>query len=106
MTTTKETSFATPLTPYCVVDYKKCKKNADDMLARARLKGVEFRPHVKTHKTLEGTLMMTGGKCGVVELDYYLFSWEIQWHKIFPRYNFFSSIVRKGPFFEKNCPYS
>ena len=49
-------------TPCCVVRYSQAKKNAETMLARAKTMGVDFRPHVKTHKTIEGALLQTGGE--------------------------------------------
>ena len=36
-------------------------RNADRMLARAERLGCALRPHVKTHKTLEGGVLQTGG---------------------------------------------
>ena len=42
-------------------------RNARRMLQRARALGCVLRPHVKTHKTLEGGWLQTGGSCrGIV----------------------------------------
>ena len=51
-----------PLTPYCVLNLDVAKRNADLMLQRAANLRCQFRPHVKTLKTIEGTLIMTGGR--------------------------------------------
>lgn len=48
-------------TPCLVVDEAVARANAESMLERARTLGVVLRPHVKTHKTLEGGLLATGG---------------------------------------------
>lgn len=39
-------------TPALVVDLKKVKKNAHEMIERCQKLGVQLRPHMKTHKTL------------------------------------------------------
>lgn len=46
----------------CYVVYKEvAAANAERMRTRALALGVNLRPHVKTHKTLEGALLQTGG---------------------------------------------
>ncbi|KAH3667524.1 hypothetical protein OGAPHI_003173 [Ogataea philodendri] len=47
-------------TPAFVVDRSVVKNNSDKMLENARSLGLDFRAHVKTHKTLEGTLLQLG----------------------------------------------
>eukprot|EP00047_Mylnosiga_fluctuans_P015413 m.46010 g.46010 ORF g.46010 m.46010 type:complete len:365 (-) comp5907_c0_seq3:108-1202(-) len=49
------------VTPYCVIDLPRMRKNAAAMLERAHAHGVQLRPHVKTHKTVPGALVQTGG---------------------------------------------
>eukprot|EP00928_Gymnodinium_smaydae_P026466 TRINITY_DN20777_c0_g2_i1.p1 TRINITY_DN20777_c0_g2~~TRINITY_DN20777_c0_g2_i1.p1 ORF type:complete len:386 (-),score=85.11 TRINITY_DN20777_c0_g2_i1:61-1218(-) len=54
-------------TPCYVVDLAIARANAERMRARAQKLGVKLRPHLKTHKTIEGALLQTGGsKRGVV----------------------------------------
>eukprot|EP00747_Dinoflagellata_sp_TGD_P135989 gnl/TRDRNA2_/TRDRNA2_175499_c8_seq1.p1 gnl/TRDRNA2_/TRDRNA2_175499_c8~~gnl/TRDRNA2_/TRDRNA2_175499_c8_seq1.p1 ORF type:complete len:372 (+),score=50.18 gnl/TRDRNA2_/TRDRNA2_175499_c8_seq1:70-1185(+) len=48
-------------TPCYALDLSVAKANAKRMLARASALGVKLRPHVKTHKTLEGGEIQTGG---------------------------------------------
>ncbi|KAI1898322.1 hypothetical protein AGOR_G00071130 [Albula goreensis] len=56
------------LTPAFIVDLEKVKKNAHVMLDRFQKLGVQLRPHMKTHKTLECADIMTAGtrRCIVV----------------------------------------
>ncbi|XP_078254869.1 D-serine dehydratase [Rhinoraja longicauda] len=49
------------LTPAFTVDIQKVEGNARRMLERSRALGVQLRPHMKTHKTLECAEIMTGG---------------------------------------------
>ncbi|XP_036442368.1 LOW QUALITY PROTEIN: D-threo-3-hydroxyaspartate dehydratase [Colossoma macropomum] len=55
-------------TPAFVVDLDTVKRNASEMLDRFQKLGVQLRPHMKTHKTLECADIMTGGsrRCIVV----------------------------------------
>ncbi|XP_066487541.1 D-serine dehydratase-like [Tiliqua scincoides] len=48
-------------TPTFTVDLDVAKRNAQRMSERCRALGVSLRPHMKTHKTLEGGDLMTGG---------------------------------------------
>ena len=48
-------------TPCFVVDLAAVKANCVKMRDRARENSVQLRCHVKTHKTVEGALMQTGG---------------------------------------------
>ncbi|XP_068605061.1 D-serine dehydratase [Brachionichthys hirsutus] len=54
--------------PALLVDADKVKRNAQRMKDRCLELGVQLRPHMKTHKTLEGADIMTGGsrRCIVV----------------------------------------
>ncbi|XP_072324244.1 D-serine dehydratase isoform X2 [Scyliorhinus torazame] len=56
------------LTPAFTVDIQKVENNATRMIERCRALGVQLRPHMKTHKTLECADIMTGGsrRCIVV----------------------------------------
>eukprot|EP01059_Diplonema_ambulator_P003451 TRINITY_DN13135_c1_g1_i2.p1 TRINITY_DN13135_c1_g1~~TRINITY_DN13135_c1_g1_i2.p1 ORF type:complete len:363 (+),score=103.87 TRINITY_DN13135_c1_g1_i2:493-1581(+) len=54
-------------TPCYVLDLDIAKGNAEAMLTRCKEAGCTLRPHVKTHKTIEGALLQTGGrKSGIV----------------------------------------
>ncbi|KAM4604897.1 D-serine dehydratase [Polymixia lowei] len=55
-------------TPALVVDVDIVKRNTQNMMERCRKLGVQLRPHMKTHKTLECADIMTGGsrRCIVV----------------------------------------
>ncbi|XP_048872543.1 D-threo-3-hydroxyaspartate dehydratase [Brienomyrus brachyistius] len=48
-------------TPVFIVDLQKVKQNAQAMLERFQQMGVQLRPHMKTHKTIECGEIMTGG---------------------------------------------
>jgi len=48
-------------TPALVVNRSKLEANCQKMLAWARERGVRLRPHIKTHKTLEGALCQLRG---------------------------------------------
>uniref|UniRef100_A0A665XEL5 Zgc:162816 n=1 Tax=Echeneis naucrates TaxID=173247 RepID=A0A665XEL5_ECHNA len=60
--------IASLCTPALVVDVDKVKRNAQRMKDRCQKLGVQLRPHMKTHKTLECADIMTGGtrRCIVV----------------------------------------
>ncbi|CAH2355116.1 D-serine dehydratase [[Candida] railenensis] len=47
-------------TPSFIVDRGKFKVNADKMLANSKNLKADFRAHIKTHKTVEGTLLQLG----------------------------------------------
>eukprot|EP00039_Didymoeca_costata_P010921 m.148827 g.148827 ORF g.148827 m.148827 type:complete len:370 (+) comp15006_c0_seq3:176-1285(+) len=49
------------LTPALLLDRNIAVANAERMLARAEKLGCTLRPHMKTHKTLEGGVIATGG---------------------------------------------
>uniref|UniRef100_A0A8C1ZYL4 D-serine dehydratase n=1 Tax=Cyprinus carpio TaxID=7962 RepID=A0A8C1ZYL4_CYPCA len=55
-------------TPALIIDLDKMTRNAEGMLERFHKLGVQLRPHMKTHKTLECAEIMTGGsrRCIVV----------------------------------------
>eukprot|EP00933_Yihiella_yeosuensis_P027714 TRINITY_DN21600_c0_g1_i1.p1 TRINITY_DN21600_c0_g1~~TRINITY_DN21600_c0_g1_i1.p1 ORF type:complete len:421 (+),score=68.27 TRINITY_DN21600_c0_g1_i1:66-1265(+) len=54
-------------TPCYVLHREVAARNAQRMRERCAKLGVKLRPHVKTHKTLEGALLQTGGsKHGIV----------------------------------------
>ncbi|XP_066847436.1 D-serine dehydratase [Anser cygnoides] len=48
-------------TPALAVDRATARRNAERMQERCRALGLRLRPHVKTHKTLEGGALATGG---------------------------------------------
>ncbi|XP_013864431.1 D-threo-3-hydroxyaspartate dehydratase [Austrofundulus limnaeus] len=54
--------------PALVVDVDKVKKNAQRMIERCQKLGIQLRPHMKTHKTIECADIMTAGsrRCIVV----------------------------------------
>jgi D-serine deaminase-like pyridoxal phosphate-dependent protein len=47
-------SVATAPTPHLVVQRSTVERNAKTMRDRAEALGVSLRPHIKTHKTIEG----------------------------------------------------
>ena len=48
------------LTPALLIDLNRVKKNVTAMQQKARDLGVRLRPHMKTHKTLEGARLQVG----------------------------------------------
>ncbi|XP_048385777.1 D-serine dehydratase [Stegostoma tigrinum] len=56
------------LTPAFTIDIQKVENNAKRMIERCQALGVQLRPHMKTHKTVECADIMTGGsrRCIVV----------------------------------------
>eukprot|EP01060_Flectonema_neradi_P019696 TRINITY_DN2699_c2_g1_i2.p1 TRINITY_DN2699_c2_g1~~TRINITY_DN2699_c2_g1_i2.p1 ORF type:complete len:294 (+),score=49.40 TRINITY_DN2699_c2_g1_i2:3-884(+) len=59
---TKKMDLKTLRTPCYTLDKSIAKNNAETMLKRAESLGCTLRPHVKTHKTIEGALLQTGGR--------------------------------------------
>jgi D-serine deaminase-like pyridoxal phosphate-dependent protein len=56
-------------TPAFLVDYDRLAANCRLALETARRLGVRLRPHVKTHKTLEGARLQTGGRPGPITVS-------------------------------------
>jgi D-serine deaminase-like pyridoxal phosphate-dependent protein len=56
-------------TPAFLVDAARVRANCDRMREKARASGVAFRPHVKTHKTIEIGRMQHGGKPGPITVS-------------------------------------
>ena len=56
-------------TPCAIVRRSIVERNCAAMLARAAALGVALRPHVKTHKTVEGALLQTGGRRGRITVS-------------------------------------
>jgi len=56
-------------TPALLLDREIVHRNCDRMLAKARASGVGFRPHVKTHKTVEVGRMQHGGAVGPITVS-------------------------------------
>lgn len=56
-------------TPAFVVDLDVVERNCDRMLQKAVASGVVLRPHVKTHKTIEGARLQLGGERGSVTVS-------------------------------------
>ncbi|TMW66327.1 hypothetical protein Poli38472_004092 [Pythium oligandrum] len=53
-------------TPSVVVDAQRVRRNVDNMQSIAQTHGVNLRPHVKTHKTLEiASMQLEAGACGL-----------------------------------------
>ena len=48
-------------TPAFVINQRKFRENCQEMLDRAQASGVSLRGQTKTHKTLEGGILQTGG---------------------------------------------
>ncbi len=64
-------SFTSPeiTTPAFLVDHAIVQRNCDVMREKARRSGVAFRPHVKTHKTIEIARMQGGGLPGPITVS-------------------------------------
>jgi D-serine deaminase-like pyridoxal phosphate-dependent protein len=56
-------------TPAALVDLDRFERNVRAMASRARRLGVRLRPHVKTHKTLEGARLQTAGQFGGITVS-------------------------------------
>ena len=56
-------------TPAFLVDKNIVRQNCEHMLEKARASGVAFRPHVKTHKTIEIGRMQHGGDTGPITVS-------------------------------------
>ncbi|HEU5163619.1 MAG TPA: alanine racemase, partial [Thermoanaerobaculia bacterium] len=56
-------------TPALLVDRARFRTNCDAMRAKAAAAGIGFRPHVKTHKTIEGALLQHGGARGPITVS-------------------------------------
>jgi D-serine deaminase-like pyridoxal phosphate-dependent protein len=57
------------MTPSFLVDEDTVRRNCDRMRAKASASAVSFRPHVKTHKTVEIGRMQGGGEAGPVTVS-------------------------------------
>lgn len=62
-------ALSTIRTPAFVVDREIAKANCDRMRAKALIAGVVFRPHVKTHKTVEGARLQHGESDGPITVS-------------------------------------
>jgi D-serine deaminase-like pyridoxal phosphate-dependent protein len=56
-------------TPAFVVDRARFRANCDSMRRKAAAAGIAFRPHVKTHKTIEGAALQLGGERGPITVS-------------------------------------
>ncbi len=56
-------------TPSLLVDLARVVSNCEVMRAKADASGIIFRPHVKTHKTVELALLQHGGRVGPVTVS-------------------------------------
>jgi len=56
-------------TPSFLVDVTRMRDNCVRMREKARASGVTFRPHVKTHKTIEGARLQHGGGFGPITVS-------------------------------------
>jgi D-serine deaminase-like pyridoxal phosphate-dependent protein len=56
-------------TPAFLVDAARTRANCDRMREKARASGVAFRPHAKTHKTVEIARMQHGGAAGPITVS-------------------------------------
>src|SRR6476661_3534429 len=56
-------------TPAFLVDAARVRANCDRMRQKALTSGVAFRPHVKTHKTVEIGRMQHGGNAGPITVS-------------------------------------
>ncbi|MCJ1446588.1 MAG: hypothetical protein MMC23_007093 [Stictis urceolatum] len=55
-------------TPMAVIDRRLVQAHCQKMLATCKALGVKFRPHVKTHKTIEGTALQLGPSPSAVNI--------------------------------------
>src|ERR1041385_8367107 len=55
--------------PSLLVDIVRMRNNGVRMREKARAAGVTFRPHVKTHKTIDGARMQHGGGFGPITVS-------------------------------------
>lgn len=62
-------NFAALATPSFLVDRDRTQRNCDRMREKAQRSNVAFRPHVKTHKTVEIAKMQHGGAIGPVTVS-------------------------------------
>lgn len=56
-------------TPAFLVDRARVTRNCERMREKARSAGVSLRPHVKTHKTIEGARLQLGGESGPITVS-------------------------------------
>ena len=56
-------------TPALLIDAARAQRNCDAMRAKARASKVTLRPHVKTHKTIEGARMQLGARTGPITVS-------------------------------------
>lgn len=56
-------------TPAFLVERRKVESNCARMLEKAKRSGAGFRPHVKTHKTIEGAKLQHGGRIGPITVS-------------------------------------
>jgi D-serine deaminase-like pyridoxal phosphate-dependent protein len=56
-------------TPFFVVDRAIARRNADRIRSKAERNGVILRPHVKTHKTIEGARLQLGAETGPITVS-------------------------------------
>jgi D-serine deaminase-like pyridoxal phosphate-dependent protein len=56
-------------TPAFLLDVERVQRNCDRMREKAYASGVAFRPHVKTHKTIEIGRMQHGGRTGPITVS-------------------------------------
>lgn len=56
-------------TPNLHVDWNKAQKNAQKMLGKCQVLGVQLRPHVKTHKSVELAYMQCGNRFGPITVS-------------------------------------
>jgi len=61
--------FENLTTPFFVVDRAIARRNAERMRSKAERNGVILRPHVKTHKTVEGARMQLGAMYGPITVS-------------------------------------
>src|SRR6266568_8881001 len=57
------------ITPAFLIDDTIVRRNCESMRAKALRSGVAFRPHVKTHKTIEIARLQHGGALGPITVS-------------------------------------
>lgn len=66
---TRMPGFEELATPFFVVDRAVARRNAERMRAKADASGSVLRPHVKTHKTVEGARLQLGRESGPITVS-------------------------------------
>ena len=67
-------------TPSIIINRNKFKTNCQHMIDNAKHLGADFRPHIKTHKTVEGTLLQLGNQGDKIVVSTMMEAWNVLKH--------------------------